>query len=173
MSNYIRPPLLEIPPTVNTSSPHVSSTLVTSSESSGTLWSQTNPSQPPCTPRVAGIPHEPHGAPKPQRKRTFDENTPVRPNEKRRRKNQLDDDTFPTIPSTTEGLFSSPKRTYTPRRTLTQKLDSLSSEAVLKQNVIKTLDAVPIITMRKFAARSLRFMDAYYRLVSRRQTLIE
>ncbi|OJA10956.1 hypothetical protein AZE42_04666 [Rhizopogon vesiculosus] len=101
MSNYTHPPLLEIPPTVNTSSPHVSSTLVAPSESSGTLWSQMNPSQPPCTPR------EPPEAPKPQRKRTFDENTPVRPNEKRRRKNQLDDDTFPTIPSTTEGLFSS------------------------------------------------------------------
>ncbi|OJA09122.1 hypothetical protein AZE42_13135 [Rhizopogon vesiculosus] len=106
MSNYTRPPLLEIPSTVNTNSPHVSSTLVAPSESSGTLWSQTNPSQPPCTPRVAGIPREPPEAPKPQRKRTFDENTPVRPNEKRRR-NQLDDDTFPTIPSTTEGLFSS------------------------------------------------------------------
>ncbi|OAX43768.1 hypothetical protein K503DRAFT_68726 [Rhizopogon vinicolor AM-OR11-026] len=94
MSSYTRPPLLEIPPTVNTSSPHVLSTLVAPSESSGTPWSQTNPSQPP-------------GAPKPQRKRTFG------------------DDTFPTIASSTEGLFSSPKRTYIPRRTLTQKLDSL------------------------------------------------
>ncbi|OJA19705.1 hypothetical protein AZE42_12167 [Rhizopogon vesiculosus] len=80
MSNYARPPLLEIPPT-----PH---------QSLLALWSQTNSSQPPCTPRVAGIPREPPEAPKPQRKRTFDENTPVRPNEKRRRKNQLDDDTY-------------------------------------------------------------------------------
>src|SRR5882757_5193708 len=71
MHNYTRPPLLEIPPTVNTSSLHVSSTLEASLESSGTLWSQTNPSQSPCTPRVAGIPREPPGAPKPQRKRTF------------------------------------------------------------------------------------------------------
>jgi len=107
MHNYTRPPLLKIPPTVNTSSLHVSSTLEASLESSGTLWSQTNPSQPPCTHRVVGIPHEPPGAPKPQRKRTFDDNTPVRPNEKRRRKNQLGDDTFPTLPSTSEGLFSS------------------------------------------------------------------
>ncbi|OAX32048.1 hypothetical protein K503DRAFT_750264 [Rhizopogon vinicolor AM-OR11-026] len=36
-----------------------------------------------------------------------------------------------------------------------------SSEAVLKQNVIKALDVVPIITMCKFATRSLQFMDAY------------
>ncbi|OAX35211.1 hypothetical protein K503DRAFT_773728, partial [Rhizopogon vinicolor AM-OR11-026] len=34
-------------------------------------------------------------------------------------------DIFPTIASTTEGLFSSLERTYPPRRTLTQELDSL------------------------------------------------
>ncbi|KAG2029280.1 hypothetical protein BDR03DRAFT_881230, partial [Suillus americanus] len=33
------------------------------------------------------------------------------------------------------------------------------SEAVLKQNVIDSLDAVPLETM--FVTRSLRFMDAY------------
>ncbi|KAG0696076.1 hypothetical protein DFH29DRAFT_758192, partial [Suillus ampliporus] len=36
-----------------------------------------------------------------------------------------------------------------------------SSEAVLEQNMLKALDAVPLTSMRKFATRSLWFMDAY------------
>ncbi|KAG0705143.1 hypothetical protein DFH29DRAFT_996955 [Suillus ampliporus] len=28
-------------------------------------------------------------------------------------------------------------------------------------NIINSLDAVPLVSMRKFATRSLRFMDAY------------
>ncbi|KAJ8595645.1 hypothetical protein M405DRAFT_806819 [Rhizopogon salebrosus TDB-379] len=38
-----------------------------------------------------------------------------------------------------------------------------SSEAVLEQNMLKALDAVPLTSMRKFATRSLQFMDAYHK----------
>ncbi|KAG2141966.1 hypothetical protein DEU56DRAFT_870755 [Suillus clintonianus] len=39
--------------------------------------------------------------------------------------------------------------------------DQLSSEVVLEHNVIRSLDAMPIQSMRRFANRSLRFIDAY------------
>ncbi|KAG2351188.1 hypothetical protein BDR07DRAFT_1245028, partial [Suillus spraguei] len=42
-----------------------------------------------------------------------------------------------------------------------RQLPPSSSEAVLMQNVIDSLEAVPLVSMRKFATRSLCFMDAY------------
>ncbi|KAG2159097.1 uncharacterized protein EDB93DRAFT_1237838 [Suillus bovinus] len=42
-----------------------------------------------------------------------------------------------------------------------RQLPPSSSEAVLMQNIIDSLEAVPLVSMRKFATRSLRFMDAY------------
>ncbi|KAF8981564.1 hypothetical protein BDQ17DRAFT_1438363 [Cyathus striatus] len=37
----------------------------------------------------------------------------------------------------------------------------LSKEEDLEKNVVHTLDEIPLISMRRFATRSLRFMDAY------------
>ncbi|KAI6022540.1 hypothetical protein BKA83DRAFT_4054572 [Pisolithus microcarpus] len=38
-----------------------------------------------------------------------------------------------------------------------------SKDADLEANVIKALDSVPLDSMQKFATRSRRFMDAYYK----------
>ncbi|KAJ8595263.1 hypothetical protein M405DRAFT_728397, partial [Rhizopogon salebrosus TDB-379] len=42
-------------------------------------------------------------------------------------------------------------------------MDPSSSESVLERNVINSLDAVPLSSMRRFAIRSTKFMDAYQR----------
>ncbi|KAG2030862.1 hypothetical protein BDR03DRAFT_936542 [Suillus americanus] len=44
-----------------------------------------------------------------------------------------------------------------------------SSEAVLMQNIIDSLDAVPLVSMQKFATRSLHFMDAYHKGLNGKQ----
>ncbi|KIK76705.1 hypothetical protein PAXRUDRAFT_169069 [Paxillus rubicundulus Ve08.2h10] len=45
------------------------------------------------------------------------------------------------------------------------------SEAVLEQNVIRALESVPICTIRRYATRSLRFMDAYRHGLDGRQAI--
>ncbi|KAJ7573148.1 hypothetical protein C8J56DRAFT_723724, partial [Mycena floridula] len=37
-----------------------------------------------------------------------------------------------------------------------------SKEADLERNMVESLDAVPIISMRRFATRSNRFADGYF-----------
>ncbi|KAG2046448.1 hypothetical protein BDR06DRAFT_899234 [Suillus hirtellus] len=44
---------------------------------------------------------------------------------------------------------------------LYRKKDRSSSEAILECNVIESLDSVPLLSMRRFSVRSLRFIDAY------------
>ncbi|OBZ62739.1 hypothetical protein A0H81_15008 [Grifola frondosa] len=46
-----------------------------------------------------------------------------------------------------------------------------SAEANLERNVIAALDSVPLITMRRFATRSHRFMDAYRKGLSGKQAI--
>ncbi|OAX38548.1 hypothetical protein K503DRAFT_741030 [Rhizopogon vinicolor AM-OR11-026] len=49
---------------------------------------------------------------------------------------------------------------YAKRRIYRQKAPS-SSEAILEHNIIESLDAVPQSSMRRFATRYFRFIDAY------------
>ncbi|KIK93487.1 hypothetical protein PAXRUDRAFT_145031, partial [Paxillus rubicundulus Ve08.2h10] len=44
---------------------------------------------------------------------------------------------------------------------LYRQFPASSKEADLERNVVVALDSVPLITMRRFAARSRRFVDAY------------
>ncbi|KDQ50719.1 hypothetical protein JAAARDRAFT_185917 [Jaapia argillacea MUCL 33604] len=46
-----------------------------------------------------------------------------------------------------------------------------SSEQDLEKNVLAALDAVPLATMRRFATRSLRFMDAYRKGLTGKQAM--
>ncbi|KAJ8593735.1 hypothetical protein M405DRAFT_730919 [Rhizopogon salebrosus TDB-379] len=46
------------------------------------------------------------------------------------------------------------KRTY-------REFPATSKEADLERNVLQALDSVPLLTIRRFSTRSLRFMDAY------------
>ncbi|KAG0699191.1 hypothetical protein DFH29DRAFT_877496 [Suillus ampliporus] len=48
-------------------------------------------------------------------------------------------------------------------------LERVSGEANLEHNVVKALDAVPLTSMRKFAIRSRRFMDAYHKGLNGKQ----
>ncbi|KAG2349377.1 hypothetical protein BDR05DRAFT_871988, partial [Suillus weaverae] len=56
---------------------------------------------------------------------------------------------------------------YAKRLYRTYPLSSKDSD--LEHNVIKALDAVPLISMRKFAIRSSRFIDAYHKGLNGRQ----
>ncbi|EPQ50851.1 hypothetical protein GLOTRDRAFT_108476 [Gloeophyllum trabeum ATCC 11539] len=61
-----------------------------------------------------------------------------------------------------EQCWGHAKRTY-------RKNPTSSSEADLERNVIAALDAVPLVTMRKFSTRAFRFMDAYCKGLSGKQ----
>ncbi|KAG1800999.1 uncharacterized protein HD556DRAFT_1229791, partial [Suillus plorans] len=42
-----------------------------------------------------------------------------------------------------------------------RSLPASSKEVDLERNVLQSLDSVPLLAIRRFSARSLRFMDAY------------
>jgi len=46
-----------------------------------------------------------------------------------------------------------------------------SKEADLEQNVLESLNSIPMLSIRQFAARSLRFMDAYRRGLNGKQAV--
>jgi len=61
------------------------------------------------------------------------------------------------------GLVASRYKCWGYSKRLYRCYPASSKDANLEQNVIKALDLVPLESMRKFAMRSRRFMDAYHK----------